>query len=281
MADTSESLKAYHVYTTEAGNQELVGHYDDLVKAQELADLIVGGEVLDNQLTVVYTSEEDEPDYEIKHDTREGWLNALVAKMRPTFDAAGEKLPEKVTMSPGYPPKGGLAEKNKVLGACMFSEDGSAHIFMNPEYDIPQEVFEVVSHELVHAALGPDEAREKGGHTDAFKALGLKVGLEGRPAKMKPKQQVIDDFTKHWLPELGWYPHTRLEPQVKPKKQSTRMLKVWCDGNETVEGELRTTMAHEEYTLRGAKKQLDRGVPVCPVCGLDMMVDWPKKGEEE
>jgi hypothetical protein len=220
-------------------------------------------------------------EHEITHKTREGWLDELVDMMRPEFEAAGVPLPV-VKTSAGFPPRGGLGEKKKTRGCCMYGSDGSAHVFLNPTEDIPVDIFGVLRHELVHAALGKDESEKNGGHGQKFKALGLKVGLEGKPTEMFPKLEVLDRFNSHMLPKLGWYPHIKLEPNRQKKKQTTRMLKIVCDGTERHDdGTLNTALAHDEYVLRGSKTQLDRGVPDCPVCGLEMVDEKPPQETED
>jgi hypothetical protein len=223
----------------------------------------------------------DRDEHEIKHATREEWMDSLVEKMRGTFEEAGRALPE-VKCSAGFPPRGGLAPKTRTRGCCMFGPDGSAHVFVSPLEDLPGDVFGIMLHELVHAACGPRKPGEKSGHGKDFKALGLKVGLEGKPKVMWPKDEVVQWFMDKTLAELGWYPHKRLEPDIKEKPQSTRMLKVQCNGTrQRADGQLETRLAHDDYTLRGSKSQLERGVPLCPICGQDMTVDWPKKEKND
>ncbi len=216
-------------------------------------------------------------EHDITHTTREAWLDALVGLMRPEFEAAGVELPETVKTSAGFPPRGGLAEKTRTRGCCMYGTDGSAHVFLNPTEDLPVDIFGVLRHELVHAALGKDVED----HGPKFKALGLRLGLEGKPREMFPKLEVLDRFNSHMLPGLGWYPHIRLEPNMKKKKQTTRMLKIVCDGCETAQGSLNTSLAHDEYVLRGSKTQLERGVPQCPVCELDMNMEEHEEDQDD
>jgi hypothetical protein len=281
-----DELKPYHVFHKVDGEWELVGYFDDLVQAEELADTRREGMVQDTAGKILYQTlgrlTEQKDNYPILHETREAWLDALVAKLRDWFTVVGKPLPDVIKTSPGWPPKGGMAPKARVRGTCMYGTDKSAHVFLNPTEDIPQDIFGIMLHELVHAAIGPRKNdKEKGGHGPDFKALGLKVGLAGKPKEMWPKDEITQQFTDRLLPELGWYPHIRLDPETREKPQSTRMLKVECDGTRhTPDGNLETRLAHDTYKLRGSKTQLERGVPLCPVCGLDMRVDWPETDEK-
>lgn len=209
-------------------------------------------------------------DYEIKHRLREEWLEEAAEMMRPEFEAAGSPLPEKVRVACGFPSRGGLAKKRRVLGECwhdVAAPDKVCQIYISPLDDMPDEVFSTLRHELMHTVT-------KKGHGPDFKALGKKMGMEGKPKEMRACQEVMDHFREHQLPRLGWYPHVRLEPKEEKKKQNTRMLKIFCDGvRKREDGSLDMSMVHDDYVVRAAQKTIDRGLPICPVCETDMKLE--------
>ncbi len=211
-----------------------------------------------------------ENEHPIIHELREEWLEAAVTLMRPEFEAVGAVLPEKIRVACGFPSHGGLATKRKVLGECWHAEgtaDKICQIYINPTEDMPDRVFSILRHELMHTVT-------KKGHGSDFKALGLKLGMEGKPKEMMANEEVTAFFKEHQLPKLGWYNQVRLEPTEKQKKQSTRMKKVWCDGvTKDDAGRMHLEGAHDEYVVRMAQKQIDRGLPTCGVCEREMEVD--------
>ena len=212
----------------------------------------------------------DKAEHDIRYGIREEWLEHAVGLMRPEFEAAGAPLPPIIRVACGFPSRGGLATKKRVLGECwhdIASADKVCQIYVSPMEDMPDKVFSVLRHELMHTVTKP-------GHGSDFKALGLKMGMEGKPNEMLASNEVLAHFNEHQLEKLGWYPHVRLEPKDKKKKQGTRMLKIFCDGVEKRDdGTFNLSIAHDEYVLRGSQKVIDRGLPDCPVCGLGMQVD--------
>ena len=157
------------------------------------------------------------------HETREAWLLALAAELRPLFEDAGLNL-SGIRCSCSWPSK----TIRKRLGECWHSkasEDGTREIFITPRLDDGLEVAGVLVHELLHAAL-PDEAGHKGPFKKGMKAL----GLEGKATATTPGEELTQRLHK-LLKIVGRYPHARLNLALaNDKKQGTRMLRRTCNG---------------------------------------------------
>lgn len=162
---------------------------------------------------------------DIIFDTREAWLNAFVEAARAQFETAGHPLPDKVRVSVGFTSSG---KRSKVIGECwsdQASADGHFEIFIRPNQHSDARIADILTHELVHAAVGL-----KAGHGAAFKACATALGLEG---KMTATTAGTEWYT--WalpiLDALGPMPYAALSEgasTAKPK-QKTNLLKVECD----------------------------------------------------
>lgn len=189
-----------------------------------------------------------------KYETREAWLTGFASKVRPWFDQAGYSLPSNgevntlnIRFSCGFPigSRGG----KKATGECWAttaSKDGHFEIFISPVLDIPIDVAATCLHELVHSAV-PSHSR----HGGAFKILAKRLGLEGRMTSTFPSVALIERLNDV-IASLGLYPHAKLSPSDRPKKDGTRLIKVLCPKC--------------RYTARVTRKWLDIGYPTCP-CG--------------
>ncbi|MBB3910143.1 SprT-like domain-containing protein [Sphingomonas desiccabilis] len=159
--------------------------------------------------------------------TREGWLKAFVEAARPVFAAAEAELPKLVRVSVGFPSKGA---RSKVIGECWnasASDDGVSEVFIVPGLQAdPARVADVLTHELIHAALGTEE-----GHGPTFRRVMKRLGLEG-----KATATVAGEGWRSWaLPiveALGPFPGAGLNAGMLlaggKKTQTTRYLKVCC-----------------------------------------------------
>jgi hypothetical protein len=88
---------------------------------------------------------------------REAWLTAAAEHFRPDFEAHGYPLPERLSVTCGWPSRGGLALKARTIGECWYaiaSADGANEIFISPVLADPITVGHVLVHELCHAAVG-------------------------------------------------------------------------------------------------------------------------------
>ena len=154
--------------------------------------------------------------------TREEWLMEFVGAMRPAFAETGSPLPEKVRVSCGFP-KG----CRKAIGQCWsdkVSEDGAREIFVSPVLSEAPRVCDVVIHELVHAAL-PDGTK----HGAEFKQLATDMGLAGPMTATEASAELTAALAEFIPVRLGPYPHSKLSP-MSIAKQTTRMIKLTCDG---------------------------------------------------
>lgn len=186
-----------------------------------------------------------------KFETREQWLNAAVVRLGRLFKEIDVELPE-VRVSIGWPSKGGLATKGKVIGQCWstkVAKDGVSQIFISPTLgeDLTQ-TMGVLVHELIHAW---DDC--KSAHKGAFAQKARAIGLEGKMTESNVSERLAEQL-KPILDDLGEFPHSPLiasEMEKERKKQGTRMLKLHvpeCCG----------------YTVRTTQKWIDEGLPSCP-----------------
>ncbi len=184
--------------------------------------------------------------------TREAWLMALAAKLRPAFEAVKAPVPVEVRLSCGWPSKGATASRNRRIGECWSercSADGTREVFVSPTLADPVEVGAVLVHELVHAAGYM-------GHGADFAKVARALGLTGRMRATVAGERLRAELAAI-VSELGPYPHATLTPGQDERKQSTRLLKVQCPDEGC------------GYTVRVTAKWLEVGFPTCP-CGTVM-----------
>lgn len=156
--------------------------------------------------------------------TREEWLNAFIEKARSHFDAANASLPSNVRVAVGFTSRGIRGTR---IGECWSSDassDGHFEIFIKPTLNDAVDVAHVLTHELVHAAVGLKE-----GHGQVFKRVATSLGLGGKMTATVPGE--------HWykwalpvIEALGPMPYGSLSGELSSArpKQRTAMLKVEC-----------------------------------------------------
>lgn len=162
---------------------------------------------------------------EFNYATREEWLNAFVQAAKPQFIAVGAPLPEKVRVSVGFTSGG---KRGKSIGECwseMCSEDGHFEIFLKPTTQTDSRLADILTHELIHAAVGL-----AAGHGKDFKRVAVALGLGG-----KMTSTVALEGWYAWalpiLSRLGPMPYAAMtlgQSSAKPK-QKTNLLKCECD----------------------------------------------------
>jgi hypothetical protein len=185
--------------------------------------------------------------------SREDWLNAATAQLRPLFDAAGYPIPEKVRCGVGFTSKG--ARSNRI-GECWPAErskDGTAEMFIHPKLDDTKEVLAVLVHELGHTATPGDK------HGPKFRKCVTAMHLTGPMKSTVPADTFDGAILAPIVGKIGAYPHAALTPGTSSAgpKQTTRMLKCVC--------------AECGYTARTTAKWLEeRGAPICP-CNREPM----------
>lgn len=187
----------------------------------------------------------------MKHETREGWLNAVALEMAPWFKAESHPLPT-VRMAVGFTSTG---KRGRRIGECWTdtaSADGAHEIFIRPDQDDALTVAAILAHELIHAAVGIAAK-----HGPKFRKVAVAIGLEGKMTATVPGEA----FKQRIAPILeaaGPLPHARLSfagsETTGPKKQSARLLKAECGAC--------------GYTVRVTRKWVDEaGAPHCPIHG--------------
>jgi len=195
------------------------------------------------------------------YSTREEYLAAFVAAARPVFAAAGFPVPAAVRVGVGWTSKG---SKAKAIGECWSvacSDDGTWEIILSPALADGPRVADVLTHELIHAAVGL-ECGHKGPFLQAKRAL----GLDGK-ATATVAGALWHDLFDAAVAALGDYPHARLDGAQSsgPKKQGTRMLKAECGCG---------------VIYRMSRKVAVLGLPACGACGGRMVCEGVA-GEDE
>jgi hypothetical protein len=139
------------------------------------------------------------------HSTREAWLHAAVAAIRPWFQEHDYVVPEKLQLSFSLP-KGNV---KMIRGQCwdpICSDDGTWNIMISPLQDDPFQVISTLVHELAHAVVGSEA-----GHKKPFVECGKALGLEGKPKSMAlPREGEPAERVAQLLEVLGPLPHSPL-----------------------------------------------------------------------
>lgn len=156
--------------------------------------------------------------------TREEYLNAFIEKARPQFVKANAPLPSNIRVAVGFTSRG---MKGTRIGECWSNDasaDGHFEIFIKPTMEGAAKICDVLTHELIHAAVGLDK-----GHNMHFKRVSTSLGLIGKATATQAGQ----DWYAWALPiirELGDMPYGALsgEHSSARKKQTAALLKVEC-----------------------------------------------------
>lgn len=177
---------------------------------------------------------------------REAWLSRAVDVMRAEFREHEIIVPPKVRVSIGFP---GGASPRKRIGECWHGgmADGIPHIYVSPVIDSPVRVLDVLTHELLHAAM-PDA-----GHKAPFARAAVLVGLEGKPTATYAGPE-LQTRLEALAATLGPFDHAPISLAGK-KVQKTYMLKLYAhDCPEECGYLVRTTQTHIDA----------HGFPMCP-----------------
>lgn len=188
----------------------------------------------------------------LRDDNREAWLQEVVERLRPRFEALDDlELPKLVRISTGWPSHRATAARKRVVGQCWMPEssaDGVCQIFISPVAVDPVDVAAITMHEMIHAAGARSHKAE---FSRPAKALGLVKPWTGT----QPSDLLKADLAK-LVEKLGPYPHANLIPGTGPvKTQGTRLLKVECP--------------ECGYAARITRKWISVGLPTCP-CGMEL-----------
>lgn len=180
---------------------------------------------------------------------REAWLSELGYQMKNLIvDASEVKDLPKYRISCGWPTRGALSQKRRVIGQCwdgQVSKAGFAELFISPSIADDMEVAATVAHELVHASIGTEQK-----HGKMFRDVVTRLGLLGKPTATFAGPEFKKEVNPI-LKKLGNYPHSAMEPNKKHVPVATRLLKITC-------------ATDEGYIARITQKQLTTiGAPLC------------------
>jgi hypothetical protein len=197
------------------------------------------------------------------HPTREDWLTAAIASLRPVFAGHGLSLPARIRATCGLP---STFSRSGTLAECWAdtdSADQTHEVMVSPTLADPAQVLAQLVGALAHAAPGA-MSHTSGAYIEAAANLGLcPVGDNWRQVAG------AEDFAAQYaqvLQTLGTYPHAALNVGVK-KTQSTRMLKATCP-----------TCG---YTVRLSAKWAALGLPTCPTDGDTFALESQLSAAEE
>jgi len=160
-----------------------------------------------------------------RHQYREAWLDSAMEYVRPLFEGAGYNVPNNIRIGVGWPSRGGTSVKKRRIGeawANRCSADSSHEIIISIWLANPVDVLATLIHEVAHVVVGLEH-----GHRKPFADCVRAVGLDGKPTATHAGDALAERMAG-WMDELGPYPHARLDGADKPKKQTTRMLKLEC-----------------------------------------------------
>jgi len=184
--------------------------------------------------------------------SRENWLNIAVSKFREgLFKEQGEDIPT-VTVSVGFPGGGSARKRIGEFWHAKATTNNVPQIFISPVKENVIEVLDILAHELVHACK-PDAK-----HGKEFGKLARALGLEGKLTATKAGEKLKARLAT-LANEIGPYPVGAINLNSR-KKQSTNLLKVYCDSC--------------GYPTRVTRKWLDKvGAPICPCSNKQMIIE--------
>lgn len=167
----------------------------------------------------------------MKHSisSREDWLNAAVAELRPRFASRGYKIPDKIRVSVGFPGAGRRPGKRyeAPCWVAMNGKDGAFDVFISPMLDNEEKVIASLAHNLLHAVVGL-----KAMHREPFRDAAAIIGLEPPWNAINVNSAFKVGLARPTLAAIGEpYPHSRLSPgdlHIGSKTQTTRLLKCSC-----------------------------------------------------
>lgn len=155
--------------------------------------------------------------------TREEWLRNAAAELLAdvVLPMAPGHAMAPLQISVGFPK--GRHGRGRAGGQCWspsLARDGAAHIFVSPERDGTEvlEILGTVTHELVHAVVGPDC-----GHHGPFRRLALAVGFRAPLTGSVPDERLSVRLNA-MAGRLGPFPHGAL--RVPPSRAGSR-LRLW------------------------------------------------------
>jgi hypothetical protein len=137
---------------------------------------------------------------------REYWLRCASVFLIEHMARCG-LVPVVVRVSCGWPSRGGLGQRQAVIGQCFGPQacaDGIPQIFISPRLAESVEVLGVLLHELVHASVGVQQK-----HLAPFSQAARKVGLAGPPTATVVGPS-LRPLLQQYVAQVGAYPMRRL-----------------------------------------------------------------------
>jgi len=181
---------------------------------------------------------------------REQWLSDGKARLNDLFIEKGYSLPSNIAVSCSWPSKS-IRKRIGEAWSPEVSPNGTYETFISPILDDPIRVLDVLTHELIHHAVGVDK-----GHGKAFRDCALSLGLEGKMTATYAGEELTKRLNAI-VEKLGPYPHGAIQPSDNKKKQGTRLIKCECPSC--------------GYVARTTNKWIDTyGAPICP-CNHETM----------
>ena len=169
---------------------------------------------------------------------REEFLNGALGILKPLFLSHGHSIPDNIRISCGF-----ARGSRKAIGQCFnekMSKDSTIEIFICPTQSDTLRVIDILAHEAIHACY-PTE-----GHKGNFRKCAKAIGLTG-----KMTETVATDKFNQWTQEniidvIGKYPHATVSDSKK--KQTTRLIKVYCESCEYLAYMSRKHLDHTNAT---------------------------------
>lgn len=184
---------------------------------------------------------------------REEWLNIALRELEEHVFIPNQIIrPNEcmIKVSCGWPAVRALSVKKRTVGYCHKREqsgDKWNEIFISPLINDSLEVLATEVHEVVHAY---DDCKSH--HKGFFLKTMKTVGLEGKPTATHAGD-LLTVCLNAIIERIGIYPHSELNPAIKDKKQSTRLVKAECPAC--------------GYVIRTTRKWItEAGLPTCS-CG--------------
>ena len=197
--------------------------------------------------------------------TREEWLNECAAAILENIlgpiglDTNAETqgpIAETLKVSVGWPSTRATSANGRALGQCYspkVSTEGFTEMFVSPYVDSALQVAGILTHELIHAAVGTDAK-----HGREFKRACILAGLTG-PAIATVAGTELATKLEEIIAGIGAYPHARLDATAITHA-ATRLLKALCLHADC------PSQASGSYVVRVTAKWANLGAPLCGLC---------------
>ncbi len=142
-----------------------------------------------------------------------------MGELRGPFKRLGYPIPEKVRIGVGFPSVRGIASKNQRIGECWSNErsgDDHHEIIISPVIADGMRVAGILTHELIHAAVGVEH-----GHKGPFRAMAHGLGLEGKMTATT-EGEAFKRLAQPILDAIGPYPHAELHAMTNGWQKASR-----------------------------------------------------------